>query len=885
MESQITYIRNILRKEGITGMKSIDHCIVFILSRMLSNEMCKKFDIDEKFSFENILIGDDKKEIGDQDFYNKIYDNDKPYSCLIGILFNKFGYTNIKFQVKGIYNLKLIYQKLAEIDIEKLDNEYDIIGTIYELHLRSGTSNSMRDLGQYYTHRKVIKYMIELCNPIVKDDGTIETILDPTMGTGGFLTMAVKYLNNHAKKKIDWKKNKDNIIGFDIDDNVTNMARLNVLLETGELCTDTIVKQDTLHYDLRLPSDKILEKVDVILANEPMGLKGIVHDSCCKRIKNLNIKGTKAEPLFLQLFMEALNKDGRCAVIVPDGVLFTESNFHQATRKHLIENFNLKKVISLQDKDFFMNTGVKTSILYFENNGKTKEVEFCEIKLVSGDVKEESILKAKYEELIDKKYSLFVNKFKVEKKEDYGDVKWMKLGDVCELIKGVKKRSIDGKEDGLYPLYYCSILGNLFLNTYDYDGEGIIINKTNGSGKAMVYYGHDKYNVGQTTIHFKSNIKNVMTKYIYYYLYHNIEILQKQYKGSNQKSIVEHDLFNIIIPVPSINFQQKIVEKLDILSSNIENSKKMIEEQKEIMKMYIEIMTMDGEDVKLGDICEINQGNLLTKTEMSDGDYDVIGGGKIIGKHNQKNRDGDDFTLTRVGDVNINYINKPYYLTDNGFSLKSKQKNIMTKYIYYLLSFNIDYLTNLYQGSAQKVISKTNLKLIEIPVPSLERQKEIISYCDNIQNTIDKLEKNIEDNKKLMKDIIELYLKKASKKEIDEDEDEEEIKPSNKNTKTVTKKEIDEEDEEIKPSLKKNTKAVTKKEIDDEDEEIKPSKKNTKAVTKKEIDEEDEEEEEIKPSKKNTKAVTKKEIDEEDEDEEEIKPSLKKNTKTVIKKG
>ena len=156
---------------------------------------------------------------------------------------------------------------------------------------------------------------------------------------------------------------------------------------------------------------------------------------------------------------------------------------------------------------------------------------------------------------------------------------------------------------------------------------------------------------------------------------------------------------------------------------------------------YAEYMKDDAEEAQyeedvvvktLGEVCEVNQGNSLTKTEMIDGIYDVIGGGKIIGKHNQKNREGNDFTLTRVGDININYIDKPYYLTDNGFSLKSKQEDIMTKYIYYLLSHNKDYLTNLYQGTAQKVISKTNLKSIKIPIPTLERQQEIVEYLDFI---------------------------------------------------------------------------------------------------------------------------------------------------------
>ena len=111
------------------------------------------------------------------------------------------------------------------------------------------------------------------------------------------------------------------------------------------------------------------------------------------------------------------------------------------------------------------------------------------------------------------------------------------LGEVCNIIKGERKRSKDGKGNGLYPLYYCSILGNLYLDTFDYTGEGIIINKTNGSGKAMVYYGCNKYNVGEITIHFKSKNDELQTKYVYYYLFHNIELLQKYYKGTAQNQL------------------------------------------------------------------------------------------------------------------------------------------------------------------------------------------------------------------------------------------------------------------------------------------------------------------------------------------------------------
>ena len=186
-------------------------------------------------------------------------------------------------------------------------------------------------------------------------------------------------------------------------------------------------------------------------------------------------------------------------------------------------------------------------------------------------------------------------------------------------------------------------------------------------------------------------------------------------------------------------------------------------------KDYNKKVIICGEDyelVRLGDVCDINQGDSLTKTEMINGIYDVIGGGKIIGKHNQKNRDGGEFTLTRVGDININYIVKPYYLTDNGFSLKSN-KDIMTKYLYYILSHNKDYLTNLYQGTAQKVISKTNLKSINIPIPKSEQK--IIEWVDKISKPYD--EKNTKTNK--IKELEEYV--KSKIKDITDNEDCEEV--------------------------------------------------------------------------------------------------------------
>jgi type I restriction-modification system DNA methylase subunit len=221
-ENTLNQIRDILRKEGITGMDSIKHCLAFVVSRFLTKEKCKKLNISDEYSFENLM-----KIKSDTDLYELFFN--KKINCIIGQIHEKMKFTT-GFKLESPTNLKNILNKLNEIDINKLSNNFDIVGIIYELHLKSGTSQAMRDLGQYFTNRLVIDYMVKLCNPKIKKNGEIETILDPAMGTAGFLALSIKHLE--GKNKINWTINKNNICGFDIDENVKNMAMLNLFLET-----------------------------------------------------------------------------------------------------------------------------------------------------------------------------------------------------------------------------------------------------------------------------------------------------------------------------------------------------------------------------------------------------------------------------------------------------------------------------------------------------------------------------------------------------------------------------------------------------------------------------------------------------------------------------
>ena len=143
-------------------------------------------------------------------------------------------------------------------------------------------------------------------------------------------------------------------------------------------------------------------------------------------------------------------------------------------RKYLIENLNLKKIISLGDK-LFLNTGVKSSILYFVNDGKTKEVEYLNIKLSNGTLIEESIIKVKVDDIVKNKYYLGINKYLKTEEIKHEGLEYKKLGEICKFMQNSKRNASFGKDSGKYPFYTSSQICNKFCDEYDYKDECLII--------------------------------------------------------------------------------------------------------------------------------------------------------------------------------------------------------------------------------------------------------------------------------------------------------------------------------------------------------------------------------------------------------------------------
>ena len=246
-----------------------------------------------------------------------------------------------------------IYAQMARI------KDSDIRGDVYEYISSRLQVNGMA--GAFRTPRHIIDMMVELVQP--KPD---DIICDPACGTAGFLVGAGKYLKEKHKEEIFFnRQNKAHYMngmfhGYDMGSTMLRIGAMNMM--THGVDNPFIEYRDSLSDQ---NPDK--EKYTLILANPP--IKGSLdYDTVSADLLKV-CKTKKTELLFLALMLRMLRVGGRCACIVPDGVLFGSSTAHKAIRKEIIENNRLEAVISMPSGVFKPYAGVSTGILIFTKTG------------------------------------------------------------------------------------------------------------------------------------------------------------------------------------------------------------------------------------------------------------------------------------------------------------------------------------------------------------------------------------------------------------------------------------------------------------------------------------------------------------------------------------
>lgn len=255
--------------------------------------------------------------------------------------------------------------------MEKL-KESDARGDVYEYLLSKLATAGVN--GQFRTPRHIIRMMVEIMNPSADD-----IICDPSCGTAGFLVESSEYLRTNKKEEIFYDKEKKGHFmnhmfhGFDMDRTMLRIGAMNMMTHGVE--NPFIEYRDSLS-DQNPDNDKY----SLILANPPF--KGSLDADIVSADLLKICKTKKTELLFLALFVRMLKVGGRCACIVPDGVLFGSSKAHRDIRKELIENQRLEAVISMPSGVFKPYAGVSTAVLIFTktNYGGTDNVWFYDMQ-------------------------------------------------------------------------------------------------------------------------------------------------------------------------------------------------------------------------------------------------------------------------------------------------------------------------------------------------------------------------------------------------------------------------------------------------------------------------------------------------------------------------
>ena len=282
----------------------------------------------------------------------------------------KLDLKDSNFEINSPILLQEAVQTIEELKIS--EQNYDTQGDIYEYIVSKLETSGLN--GGFRTPRHIIKMMIEIIDPDVN-----QKICDPACGTGGFLVNS--YL--HILKKYNNKESNDadravgdklsdkqrefllneQLYGFDYDRSMMQFSQMNMILHGFR--RPNVQYQNSVGKQFNQD-----EEYDVILANPPFA--GNLNKSEIN--EDIDVKTTKTELLFLEVFYNKLVTGGQAAIIVPAGVLFGSSNAHLEIRKTLLEKCQLEAIVYLPSGVFKPYSGVSTAVLFFTKGGSTEKV-------------------------------------------------------------------------------------------------------------------------------------------------------------------------------------------------------------------------------------------------------------------------------------------------------------------------------------------------------------------------------------------------------------------------------------------------------------------------------------------------------------------------------
>lgn len=678
---------------------------------------------------------------------------------------------------------------LKEIDYfdyshpEELGNAYEYLLSIM---------SSQGDAGQFRTPRHIIDFIVDVVNP-TKDD----KVLDPACGTGGFLISSYKHILEQHDGRDDPKKTEKpltpdqrrklmaNFEGYDIDPTMVRIAQVNMYLHQFK-------NPKIFQYDSLSSEERWSDKFDVILANPPfMSPKGGIRPH-----SKFSVQSSRSEVLFVDYIINHLRPKGRAGIIVPEGIIFQSANAYKELRKKLIED-GLFAVVSLPSGVFNPYSGVKTSILLFdaELGRQQKEILFVRIENDGFDLgaqrREKSgsnlseaakvLLAWRNGKKIKSDLAHWVSRKKIAENEDYnlsGDrylvatdysnAKWpiANFSDVVSTITPPLKISKnDFGKSGSFPIIDQS--QEEIAGWTDNDDSLVKLEKPVvifGDHTCAVKYTEKSFAQGADGIKILLTNDQLIPKFLYYVLKNN-PVESEGYQRHFAK------LKRYKIPLPPIEIQKQIVAELDGYVNIISGAKQIVEN----WKPKIEIDPAWNK-VKIGEVTKLMTGGtpLTSKKEYYGGDIKWLVSGDI---HKGEIFDCDG-RITRLALEESNARLLPLdsvLIALNGqgktrgtvailrteaacnqslVSINPEKDKLLSEFLLYVLRGKYQEIRNINGDNQRGGLNMPLIRSIEIPIPSLKIQKQIVEKIEAESALVESNKKLIEIYEQKTKDTI-----------------------------------------------------------------------------------------------------------------------------------
>lgn len=726
------------------GEKARDDIVRILTLKLLTSEFAK----DESEIYQKCQVV--KEEINDAD-----YDKFIRYCGNIELIantdiFDEWGNLVSDFLSKllpGVYTESdehfncedelTIGNIIREINKITIDDDFmnavaSNCGDIHEYFRAYEGKRAAKVLGQYFTPRNMINLLFhqDITNTIItryKDP----SIYDPCMGTAGFLARMYKLCNGSAV----------NIYGCELNNEAIKFGEAGLLLTTGSLVSN-IKKCNSLCENPFIAEGK---KFDIIATNPPFATKNNYidikakfnalippEDGAVKFEDVYSVKTNDGTQLFIQHCVYMLKNGGMCIIILPDGKLF-EGKTSDKFRSWLLNTVNIREMIKFP-KNVFEHTSIETCALVFTKDGPTNTIDF---KIANQECTEvRKLCSAKYVDLLFNNFSMGYRDYVKKEKANHKYNK-ITLGEVCEIKTGEYMAKGTSKV-GQYPVYGGGDT-SFKTDTFNRDGGTIVISRA-GISENCVRVIVGQFYLNDNGFSIKSNDYNKLSNdYLRYVLLSMQSEIYQCARGTAQKNISMDKFKKLEIPLPPLNIQQQLAKELHTLDKSKQTIIQRIEQYKYELQLFMKYrwnkqihqLEVDCNSVKLEDICTFLSKSKRKASEGKDnGEYPFYTSSSKLTKY----CDTADYNELSIiigtgGCANIK-ISKNFSCSADNIVLKHNDETT-TKYIYHYFGSNLHMLEEKFKGIGIKHISVQDIKNLEIPLPSLEVQCELIKVYEN----------------------------------------------------------------------------------------------------------------------------------------------------------